>query len=362
MSKDYYKTLEVEKGANADEIKKGFRKLAHQYHPDKPTGDEAKFKEINEAYQVLSDDKKRQQYDQFGSAAFNGAGGAGGMNWQDFARQSGGAQGFDVGDIDLGDIFGQAFGFGGRGRKKSGPQRGQDIQTQLKITFDEAIHGAKKNVTLHRTEKCIHCSGNGAEPGTAINTCSDCNGSGSIASAQRTPFGTFQTKTKCRTCRGEGSSFERVCVECNGVGLKDVETQVEVTIPAGIDHGETMRMSGEGMSGIKGGPTGDLYMQILVEPSQQYAREGYDILSKSVISYPTAILGGKIKVDTIDGVVDLKIPAGSASGTTLRMKNKGIQKLRGRGRGDHLVEVEIATPKSVSRKAKKLLEELEREL
>lgn len=359
MSKDYYKTLGVDKGANAEEIKKGFRKLAHQYHPDKPNGDEAKFKEINEAYQVLGDENKRAQYDQFG-ATFNGAGGgAQGVNWQDFA---GGTQGFNMGDIDLGDIFSSAFGFGGRSRKRSGPRRGEDIQTRLTISFDEAIRGAKKKVEINRTQLCEHCSGNGAEPGTAINTCSTCSGTGTQVQARRTPLGVFQTKTTCKACHGEGKTFEKSCSNCTGTGITRGHKELEITIPAGIDDGETMRISGEGEAGIKGGPSGDLYIQIGVQPSQQFAREGYDILSKSKISYATAVMGDKIPVETIDGWVDLKVPAGTPSGTMLRLRGKGIAKLRGRGRGDHLVEVVIATPKSISRKAKKLLQELEGEL
>jgi molecular chaperone DnaJ len=371
MPKDYYQILGLGKGASQEEIKTAFRKLAHQHHPDKKGGDVEKFKEINEAYQVLSNAEKRQQYDQFGTT-FDGAqgfgGGAGGFNWQDFARQQGGGQGgvhFDFGDFDLGDIFGQAFGFGGGGRRRRqqhGPQRGADIQTILSLSFEDAVKGTKAKVQLTRTERCAHCSGNGAEPGTALRTCTACNGAGEQVQAQKTPFGTFQTRTTCRECLGEGKSFEKPCAQCRGRGQQDMLRELEINVPAGIDQGEAIRLSGEGHAGLKGGPAGDLYLQVKIEPSKIFAREGYDILSKTVISFPTAVLGGKVPVQTLDGPVDLKIPAGTQGGTVLKLKGKGVQRLHGRGRGDHLVEVEIKTPVSVSRHARKLLEELEGEV
>ncbi len=356
MSKDYYKILGVERSASQEEIKKAFRKQAHKYHPDKADGDEEKFKEANQAYQVLGDETKRQQYDQFGTSFNGGAGGpGGGMNWQDFARQ-GGAQGFDFGDIDLGDLF-------GFGRKRSrGPQRGADIQTSVKISFDEAIAGVEKQISLHRTEKCEHCSGNGAEPGTPINTCETCHGSGQQTVAQQTPFGTFQTKTTCKACSGQGKSFEQACSDCEGRGILKKEKTLGVKIPAGIDDGETIRITGEGEAGVSGGPTGDLYIGVRVERSEKFNRDGYDIISELFISYPTAVLGAKKQVETIDGLVELKIPAGTESGVILKLKGRGIEKLRGRGRGDHLVRVVIHTPKQVSRKVKKLLQELDSEL
>lgn len=368
MSKDYYKTLGVSKEASQDEIKKAFRKLAHQHHPDKQNGDAEKFKEINEAYQVLGDENKRKQYDQFGSG-FNQAGGFGGQgfNWQDFARQysaQGGAQGanFDFGDFDLGDIFGEAFGFGRGRRRRSGPQRGDDIQLQVTIDFEAAVRGMTRAVELNRTEKCPECSGNGAEPGSPINTCNECGGSGSQVRAQQTPFGTFQTKTVCRSCSGQGQTFEKPCRRCDGQGIVKAKRTLEIQIPAGIDDGETIRVTGEGEAGTKGGPAGDLYVQVRVNPSTKFAREGYDLISKIYIDYPTAVLGGRVPVETLDGEVELKIPAGTQSGTIHKLKGKGIPKLHGRGTGDHLVKVEVETPAKVSRKAKKLLEELKEEL
>lgn len=364
MSKDYYNVLGVDKSANQEEIKKAFRKLAHKYHPDKPEGDAEKFKEINQAYQVLGDEQKRKQYDQFGAGFDQAGGGAGGFNWQQYAQQGGGAH-FDFGDIDLGDLFGQAFGFGGRGgsrRRSSGPQRGNDLRMRVNLSFQDAVKGVKKKIFLERTEKCSHCSGNGAEPGTAINTCSDCNGSGATMHAQQTPFGTFQTRGVCRTCAGQGKTFEKPCTTCDGQGVQVKGRELEVTIPAGIDHAETIRVTGEGEAGLRGGPTGDLYLEVSVEPSKHFAREGYDILSKSMMSFPTATLGGTIEVETVDGPVDLKIPAGTQSGTMLKLKGKGIERLHGRGRGDHLVEVVVKTPEKVSRSTKKLLEQLDKEL
>ena len=362
MSKDYYKTLGIDKNTSQEDVKKAFRKLAHQYHPDKESGDEDKFKEINEAYQILGDEKKRQQYDQFDSAAFS-AGGGPASGWN---GAYGGGQGvhFDFGDIDLGDVFSQAFGFGGRKsrRQRTGPQRGGDIQTRVNITFEEAVRGLKKKIFIERTEKCDHCSGNGAEPGTLINTCRTCEGSGTKLHAQQTPFGTFQTKTICRDCAGQGTTFEKPCTLCDGQGLQLKQREIEINIPAGIDQGETVRIMGDGQSGIKGGPSGDLYISVNVDPSKIFAREGYDIASKLIIEYPLAVLGGKVNVETLDGPVDLKIQAGTQSGTIHKLRGKGIQRLHSRGRGDHLVEVIIKTPEKVSRRVKKLLEELKEEL
>ncbi len=368
MGKDYYKILGIDKNASQEDVKKAFRKLAHKYHPDKKdTGDEAKFKEINEAYQILGDEQKRRQYDQFGSAAF-GNGGTGGFNWQDFARQGAGFGGqgmhFDFGDFDLGDLFGQAFGFGGgRSRRAStGPQRGADIRAAIRITFEEAVHGVQKELSLERTVTCDHCQGNGAEPGTKINVCEDCGGTGRRVHAQNTPFGTFQTQSVCPSCRGQGKIPESICSKCQGRGVYSKHQTLNIRIPAGIDSGETLRISGEGEAGLRGGPAGDLYVEIRVQESKLFDREGYDIISKLIVNISTAALGGKMEVQTIDGPVSLKIPAGTQSGTVLKLKGKGIEKLHGRGQGDHLVEVIVKTPENLSRKARKLLEELDSEI
>lgn len=367
MSKDYYSILGVNKNATEAEIKQAFRKLAHQYHPDKKGGDAEKFKQINEAYQTLGDASKRKQYDQFGSgyeqAGFGGQGG--GFNWEDIVRQSGmggNTQGFDFGD--LGDLFGSAFGFGGRGgqRASTGPQRGGDISSELVIEFEQAVRGEKRTIGYNRTEKCDHCSGNGAEPGSKINTCGNCNGTGQETRVQRTPFGQFQVRTACSKCRGEGKTYEKPCKQCDGQGVKNARAQIVLNIPAGIDDGETIRMSGEGQAGIRGGGAGDLYVRIRVRPSKMFIRQGYDIVSKATINFPLAALGGTLPTETINGPVDLDIPAGTQSGAILKIKESGITRLHGRGKGDHLVHITVQTPSKLSRKAKQLMEELKSEL
>lgn len=372
MAKDYYSILGVGKNASDEEIKKAFRKLAHQYHPDKTGGDAEKFKQINEAYQVLGDAAKRKQYDQFGSSfdQFGGGqGGYGGFNWEDIMRQAGGgyggSQGFDFDFGDLGDLFGSAFGFGqGRrgARPTGGPQRGQDIQAELTIEFEEAVKGAKRTISFARDEKCGTCSGSGAEPGSKVVTCATCQGSGQQTRAQRTPFGMFQVRTTCSSCDGAGQTFEKPCRDCSGKGTKNARAQIVLNIPAGIDDGETIRVSGEGQAGLRGGTTGDLYVRVRVRPSKHFMRQGYDIVSTATISFPLAALGGTFMTETVDGPMDLDIPAGTQSGATLILKGKGITRLHGRGRGDHLVKITVQTPTRLSRKAKGLLEELRTEM
>ncbi|MBI4122076.1 MAG: molecular chaperone DnaJ [Parcubacteria group bacterium] len=368
MAKDYYNILGVGKNASEEDIKKAFRKLAHQHHPDKAGGNVEKFKEINEAYQVLGNADKRRQYDQFGSSfdQFGGMpGGGAGVNWADFMRQAGNGQGgmnFDFGDIDLGDMFSSAFGFGSRRRQPSGPQRGQDLQADITLEFDEAVAGVKRAIALTRQRTCPTCSGNGAEPGSRIVTCETCKGSGQTVSAQRTPFGVFQTRTVCRTCGGAGQTPEKPCKACRGRGVAEERTELGLNIPAGIDDGETIRVTGEGETGLKGGAAGDLYVRVQVRQSKKFVRRGYDIVSRQTISFPAAALGESLKIETIDGFADLTVPAGTQSGTVLKMKGQGVTRLNGRGRGDHLVEITVQTPTSVSRQARKLLEELKDEL
>lgn len=368
MAKDYYNLLGVDKNASEEDIKKAFRKLAHQYHPDKTGGDSEKFKEINEAYQVLGNAQKRKQYDQYGSNfdQFGQGGGAGGFDWSDIMRQAGGGQGgvnFDFGDVDLGDIFGSAFGFGGRkARSSTGPQRGQDLQAEITLEFEEAVSGVKRTLSLQRQRKCTVCSGNGAEPGSKITTCKVCNGSGQEVHAQRTPFGVFQTRIACRTCSGQGQTFEKPCKACAGKGISSQRDQLELNIPAGIDDGETIRVTGEGEGGLRGGGTGDLYVRVRVRASKIFMRQGYDILTKQIVPFPTVALGGVIKVQTIDGPMDLDVPAGTQTGAVLKLKGMGVPRLHGRGRGDHLVEIVVQTPTSLSKSAKKLLQELKNEL
>lgn len=360
MNKDYYKILGVEKSASQDEIKKAFRKKAHEYHPDKATGDEAKFKEANEAYQVLGDAQKRAQYDQFGSNFQNGqAGGAyGGF---------GGFGGFQNGGVninmdDLGDLFGgfgDMFGFGGGASRQKSSRRGHDIQTTLVVSFDEAVHGAEKEISLRRKVRCDQCGGNGAEPGTKVDTCSRCHGTGKVTQVQRTILGNIQVQSVCPDCDGEGQTFSQKCKKCSGSGVHEETSHLKIKIPAGVDDGETIRLSGQGEAGIKGAGAGDLYLKISVRDDKRFERDGYDIYTQAKISFTQAALGDKISIETVDGSVTLKIPSGTQSGTSFKLRGKGVTRLRGGGRGDHFVKVQIKTPTSLSRKQKELLRELD---
>lgn len=362
MGKDYYKTLGIDKSATQEEIKKAFRKLAHQHHPDKAGGDESKFKDINEAYQVLGDAEKRKRYDQFGSAFEHGQ--ANGSGPQGYGGFNGYANGFEFNMDDLGDIFGglgDMFGFGnGRGRSGGGQTRkGGNIHAVLNLDFMEAVFGAEKEISLHKTVKCGHCQGNGAEPGSRIDTCKTCGGTGQVTQMQRTIFGTMQVQTVCADCRGEGKTYAHKCSKCGGSGISKENASFKVKIPAGINNGESIKLSGQGEAGTRGGPAGDLILEIRVSPDQRFQRQGYDILTKIEIGFTQAALGDKAEIDTVDGKLKLKIPEGTQSGTVFRLKEKGVPRLQGRGRGDQLVEVIVRTPKSLSRKQKDLLKELD---
>ncbi len=373
---DYYKILGVDKNASQDEIKKAFRKLAHKYHPDKAGGDEKKFKEINEAYQVLSDPEKRKQYDQFGRTFEGGAGfgggqsgfGGGGFNWQDFARASGN-QGFkgniDFDDFDLGDIFGDWFGGAARSRQREnadGRKRGDDLEYPLQVTMEEAAFGAEKIISLNKWVTCEKCNGRGYESGTKIVTCPECGGSGFVSRAQRTFFGVFQTQTVCQTCGGSGKKPEHYCSRCHGTGRVKDKVSLKIKIPAGINDGESIKLTGQGDAGVRGGAPGDLYVTVKIKPKLGFKREGYNILSKHKINFVQAALGDKVEIETLDGKVKLKIPAGTQSGDVFKLSGKGAYKLHGRGRGDHLVEIIVEVPKKLSRRAKELLEQLKEEL
>jgi len=368
--KDYYSILGVDKNASQEEIKKAFRKKAHQYHPDKQGGDEAKFKEVSEAYKVLGTPEKRKQYDQFGST-FNGAGFGGGQggagagfggNWQDFARQAGGAgggMGFDF--DDLGDIFGDIFGFssgGARGRRRQ-PKQGRDIQAQLEVDFMESVFGTEKDVELEKNVVCDNCNGQGAEPGSKVSTCPSCGGSGQVEQTQNTFLGAMRTVTVCPECRGEGKKIEQPCKKCNGSGTIREKEKITIKIPAGVSEGQQIRLSGKGEAGEKGAPAGDLYVIVKVKPSSKFERQGDDILTKEKISFKQAALGDKIDVETIHGQVKLKIPAGTQTGKVFKLRGKGVPHLGRGGYGDHLVEVVVETPTRLSKKQKKALEELE---
>jgi len=369
MSKDYYEILGVAKGASQDEIKKAFRKLAHQYHPDKGSGDDKKFKEINEAYQTLGNPEKRKQYDQFGNA-YSGAG-PGGMNWQDFARaqnmggfNSGGSNGnqgvhFDFGDLgDVEDLFSGIFG--GRGRRQT-RQRGGDIEVILTIEFNEAVFGANKEIELNKNVVCTHCQGQGAEPGSKVTTCEQCQGSGRIEVLQRSFFGTVRTAQACPSCQGQGKIFSTKCKKCSGQGIETKKVKIPIEIPAGASDGVTLKLIGQGEAGEQGKSAGDLYIHLQVRPSAKFIRQGDDIVEELKINFSQAALGDKIKIDTLDGKINLKIPAGVEPATVLKLSGQGVPHMNRRGRGDHLVKIRIKTPKNLTRKQKKLLEEIKSE-
>lgn len=361
MSKDYYNILGVNKGASQDEIKKAFRKKAHEHHPDKAHGDEAKFKEINEAYQVLGNEKKRAQYDQFGSSFQHGQAGGGANGFDGFGDFSSYSQGFNVNMEDLGDIFGgigDMFGFGG-GRGRTRTKKGSDLQVNLTIDFIDAVFGAEKEIKLNKTAKCDRCSGVGAEPGAKIESCKTCRGTGRTTRVQRTILGNMQVQMTCSDCSGEGKTYSNKCTKCNGSGTAKEEARLIIKIPAGIDNGGVIRLTGQGEAGEKGAPAGDLYIQIRVSADRRFRREGDDIFTEARISFTQAILGDKIEVETIDGPIKMKIPEGMQSGTVFRLRNRGVSRLQGRGRGDQMVVVKIITPSNLSRKQKQLLQELE---
>lgn len=372
MSKDYYKILGVDKNASQEEIKQAFRKLAHQHHPDKAGGNAEKFKEINEAYQVLGNPDKRKQFDQFGSNFDQAGFGGQGFNWQDYARQGGfdfrtGSNPFSSGfqqggvEFDLGDIFGDLFGFGGGKKGRGKKSKGSDIEIRLQIEFQEAAFGAEKVLELYKTVKCEKCKGNGAEPGTKINTCKTCNGSGHVMRVQRTFLGNIQTSAVCPDCKGQGQWPEKPCSKCGGSGIvKEVEN-VQIKIPAGIDDGEIIKVDGQGEQGKFGAPAGDLYITMKIKPDKRFKREGYNIVSKEKISFPTAVLGGNIDIETIEGPVVMRIPEGTPSGKIFALKGKGITKLRESGKGDHFVEIEVEIPSRLTKRQKEILKEFEEE-
>lgn len=348
MSKDYYNILGVEKSASKDEVKRAFRKKAHEYHPDKG-GDEQKFKEVNEAYQVLGDETKRQQYDQFGTTFDQAGGGAGGFSG--FGSQSGF---HNVNFEDLGDLFGDMFGgfTGGGGRRA---RRGDDILVDVDLTFKESVFGAEKEISVTKSNACDRCGGVGAEPGTNLKTCNDCSGQGFTTQVQRTMLGAVQTRVACRTCSGQGEIPETKCSTCGGDGIVHGERTLRVDIPAGVDDGMRIRVRGEGEA-IGGGENGDLYIRLHVAEDPRFERRGKDIFSVEEIGFTQAALGAEIETDTVDGKVKLKIPAGIQSDERLRLKGRGVP--HGNWKGDQYVVIKVKTPKKLSREQKKLLEEL----
>ncbi len=357
QKRDYYEVLGVSKGATDDEIKKAYRKLAKQYHPDLHPGDkdcEEKFKELNEAAEVLGDPEKRKKYDQFGHAAFDpnagfGGGGAGFGGFGDF----GGFGGF--GDIfgDLGDIFG--FGGGSSGARRNGPQRGESVRVGVTLTFEEAAFGCKKEVSVGRVEECPDCHGSGCAEGTTAETCPDCGGTGTVRTTKRTPFGMVQSSGPCSRCGGSGKIIHQPCPTCRGKGAVRRNKKITVNIPAGIDDGQTISLKGQGSAGANGGPAGDLLVTVAVRDSDKFERDGTSVLSSVEVSFAQAALGADLQVDTIDGKVKLTIPEGTQSGTVFRLRGKGIPFLRGSGRGDQYVTVNVAVPKNLNAHQKEAL-------
>lgn len=360
-SKDFYQTLGVKKDASDAEIKTAYRKLAHKHHPDKggSKDDEAKFKEVQEAYEVLSDKQKRQAYDQFGAAGVNQGATSGPGQGQPGAG-FGGFEGFqgDFSDMGgLGDIFEQFF-TGGAGTRQRQPSRGADIQASISISFEEAVRGANRQLKVTRRVICATCKGNGAEPGSKIVTCDRCDGTGQIQTTRQTILGTMAQVTTCPVCHGEGKKPEKPCHTCGGEGRVQKTDTVEVDIPAGIDDGQTIRIQGAGEAGQRGAPAGHLYVTVQVKPSPVFERAGADVQVTVPITYPQAVLGDTIEIPTLDGKTTMKIPAGTESGKVFGLKGKGLPKLQGSGHGNLHVKVEIHVPKKLSGEEKKLMEEL----
>lgn len=352
QKRDYYEVLGVSKGASEDEIKKAYKKLARKYHPDlNPDNKEAeeKFKEVNEAYEILSDPNKKARYDQFGFAGVDpnyGAGGAGG----------GFDGGFDFGD--LGDIFGSFFGGGlggGRRTNPNAPQRGESIRLSLAISFEEAAFGCEKEVSVDRMEQCGTCHGNGCAAGTTPEVCPDCHGTGQVQVRRQTPMGVFATSSPCGRCGGKGKIIHQPCPDCRGSGAVRRRKTIQVSIPAGIDNGQTISVRGQGSAGKNGGPAGDLLVTITVRPHELFRREGTSVLCDAPITFAQAVLGAELEIPTIDGKVKYDLPEGTQSGTTFRLKGKGIPAINGRGRGDQYVTVYIETPRNLNREQKEAL-------
>ncbi|MDD5931377.1 MAG: molecular chaperone DnaJ [Oscillospiraceae bacterium] len=352
QKRDYYEVLGISKGASSDEIKKAYRRLAKENHPDLHPGDaaaESRFKEVNEAYEVLSDPDKKARYDQFGHAGVDpnfGAGGYGGFDGN-----------FDFGD--LGDIFGSFFGggFGGGTRRANpnAPQRGESIRLGLTISFEEAAFGCEKAVTVERLEQCGTCHGSGCAPGTTPEVCDQCHGTGTVQVRRQTPMGVFATSSPCPKCGGKGRIIHQPCPDCKGAGVERRRRTIQATIPAGIDNGQTISIRGQGHAGKNGGGAGDLLITITVRPHELFRREGTSVLCDAPITFAQAVLGAELEIPTIDGKVKYDLPEGTQSGTTFRLKGKGIPSINGRGRGDQYVTVYIETPRNLNREQKEAL-------
>jgi molecular chaperone DnaJ len=349
QKRDYYEVLGVSRGASDDELKKAYRKLAKQYHPDLNPGDktaEAKFKEVNEAYEVLSDKEKRARYDQYGHAGVDPNFGAGGG-------------GFDMGDIDLGDLFGSFFGGGFSGGAQrsnpNAPRRGDNLRASVTISFEEAAFGCEKEISLTRSESCTTCHGNGCAPGTTAEICPDCRGTGSIRIQRGGGAFTFATSAPCSRCRGTGKIIHQPCPDCHGEGSVQKQRKITVQIPAGIDNGQAISLRGQGCAGINGGPAGDLLIAVTVRPSNVFRREGTSVYLDQSVSFTQAALGAKLTIPTIDGDVEYSIPKGTQSGTVFRLRGKGIPSVNGRSRGDQFVTVQVQVPTSLTHEQEEAL-------
>ena len=353
--RDYYEVLGVAKSASDSEIKSAYRKLAKKYHPDMNPGDaeaEKKFKEASEAYAILSDAEKRKQYDQFGHAAFENGGGGGGY---------GGFGGFDFNSADMGDIFGDIFGdlFGGGGsrrRSNNGPMQGANVRASVRITFEEAVFGCEKELELTLKDTCTSCHGTGAKAGTSPETCPKCGGHGQVTYNQQTMFGTMQSVRTCPDCNGTGKIIKEKCPDCYGSGFISSRKKIQVSIPAGIDNGQSIRIREKGEPGINGGPRGDLLVEVIVSRHTTFQRQDMDIYSNVPISFAVAALGGTIQVDTVDGKVEYDVKPGTQTGTRVRLRGKGVPSLRNKAvRGDHYITLNVQVPTSLNSEAKEAL-------
>ena len=359
--RDYYEVLGLQKGASDDEIKKAFRKMAMKYHPDRNPGDkeaEEKFKEVNEAYGILSDPDKKNKYDRFGHAGVDPNAGFGGGGF-------GGAGFDDIFDI-FGNMFGGGFGGGGFGggnaRRRNAPMKGRDLQKAITITFEEAAFGTKKEISVTKYVKCSTCNGDGTKPGTEKKTCPNCGGSGQVHTVQRTPFGQFQSTGPCPDCGGKGTMIETPCDDCGGTGKVRKTIKINVDIPAGIDNGQTIRLNGQGDCGINNGPSGDLLINVSVKSHPLFNRDGADISCEIPVTYMDAVLGAEIIVPTIDGDVKFNISAGTQNGTVFNLKGKGVKRINRTDRGNQYVKIFVEVPKNLNKKQKDLLKDFEASL
>lgn len=353
--RDYYEVLGVSKNATVEDIKKSYRSLAKKYHPDLNPGDksaESKFKEVNEAYEVLSDTDKKSKYDRFGHAGVDPNYGAGQGGFGGFGT-AGGSMEFDLGDL-FGSFFGGSFS-GSRGANPNAPRRGSDIRVSVTLSFEEAAKGCTRTIEFGRVEVCPECSGSGAQKGTSVQTCPECNGKGQVSAQQRTPFGVIQTSKTCPRCGGKGSYTPSPCPKCSGSGRIRRNVSQSVNIPAGIDDGQMFSVRGEGNKGLNGGPPGDLGVAVNIKPHPFYERDGYNVWCEVNVSFAQAALGDELRVPTLDGVVQYTLPAGTQPGNVFKLKNRGIQNINGRTKGDQLIKIVVDVPKELTEKQKELL-------